>query len=363
MNTAVCSCGSARSFVYLYYNGKEYRYRRHTDGFALDYSRAKSLLGTIQTDINIKGPLFDPAAYSHQAILERRVYAKMDEWLKYKEKQADKGKIRSSSVKSMGRIAQQYILPFLPDIDVKAISKEHIVTVMDSLPDHLSRKSKKNIMVVFRSWFTWLWQKGIRDIPPFPELEDEDDSQPRIALDWEQQQEALARIPERHRDIIEFGMETGLRPGELITLQSIDFNPRKGTLWVRRTLSGGEIANSTKGKTRIEITLSDRAYEIASRNAGASWLFIHPFTGDRYGVNSLNKIWHKYSGFEVSFYEASRHSFISQLVDDGINDMKIKELARHSDVRTTQRYSHPTRMQEVLNNRGRVIEMKKRKVE
>jgi site-specific recombinase XerD len=68
-------------------------------------------------------------------------------------------------------------------------------------------------------------------------------------------------------------------------------------------------------------------------------------------------MWRKFSGIDITYYEASRHSFVSQLVDDGLGSMQVKELARHSDVRTTQKYYHGNKitLKDALNKRGKVV--------
>ncbi|HQJ95351.1 MAG TPA: tyrosine-type recombinase/integrase [Syntrophorhabdaceae bacterium] len=63
----------------------------------------------------------------------------------------------------------------------------------------------------------------------------------------------------------------------------------------------------------------------------------------------------------ITYYEASRHSFCTQLVDDGIDLLYAKELMRHTDVRTTQRYYHGniTRLRDIVNKRGKTVRLSK----
>ena len=72
----------------------------------------------------------------------------------------------------------------------------------------------------------------------------------RIALDVDDQIVALTRIPERYRDAIEFGMETGLRPGELGALKIKDLDLKKEQALIQRTWSGAELRETTKGKKK-----------------------------------------------------------------------------------------------------------------
>ncbi len=107
--------------------------------------------------------------------------------------------------------------------------------------------------------------------------------------------------------------------------------------------------------------LSDTALEIVKRNVKDktldAFLFINETTNQHYTADNLWRVWHIHSGLDVSFYEGSRHSFITQLVEENTNPLVAKELARHTDLRTTQRYYHATssKLRDVVNKRGKVV--------
>ena len=52
-------------------------------------------------------------------------------------------------------------------------------------------------------------------MPVFPKIKG-DDAKMRVAISCDTQDEVLQRIPEGQRDVIEFLMETGLRPGRTV---------------------------------------------------------------------------------------------------------------------------------------------------
>jgi integrase len=349
----VCVCGNPHARIDLWYDGKTHYYFKNNEGYALDYKTAKALLGSIQTDLDNcrnKGMVFNPDKWKD--IEKRKLGEKLNEWLEHKEKQLERKRLHPSSILSIKGHVKYYIEPFFEKFNEEELTRSVVSNFLDSLPQTLKRKTRKNIYITLKSFIHLCGY-----VMQLPTIDEDDDSDPRVALTLEEQQEALQRIPERYRDIIEFGMETGLRPGELVVLKSIDFDPLRGTLWVRRTLSGGQVIETTKGHTRTEIPLSDRAREIVAKCAGDIWLFVHPYTGKAYGINAPNKIWKKYSQIPVCYYEASRHSFITQCVDVGGDSLQVKHLARHSDVRTTQRYYHgnQVRLTDILNRRGKVI--------
>ena len=134
------------------------------------------------------------------------------------------------------------------------------------------------------------------------------------------QSDVLQKLPGNYRDVIEFCMETGLRPGEVCALLVSHANIRQGSLRVERTFSGSVIRETTKQKRKRTIPLSDRALQIVTRHIEGklpeAFLFVNPTTGTHYTTNRLTKIWKKYSDIgNVTLYEATRHSFGSQLID------------------------------------------------
>ncbi|WP_440871053.1 tyrosine-type recombinase/integrase [Thermodesulfovibrio yellowstonii] len=63
------------------------------------------------------------------------------------------------------------------------------------------------------------------------------------------------------------------------------------------------------------------------------------------------------------FYEGTRHSSLTQLAEAGYDITAIKELAGHSDIRTTEKYIHRSlsNLREIANNRqGKVIKISRK---
>jgi len=368
----VCDCvkkkdpekkGNQKCLVRIYWQGKNYEYRRDDNGFILTYETALAKLTDISNEIR-KG-IFNPVEHSDAKVKERRFENKIEKWLQEKEKELQRGIIRPSSYSGIRGYVFNYFT-FFHGMDVKEIKLEQLTDFYDSLPETIKLKTKKNIFNALHSFFVWLWKRGaIKGVPPFPDMEGEDDSQERISLDYEEQQKLLAMIPAEHKDIIEFGMETGLRVGELIVLKVGDVDLKNGSLWVRRTVSAYvNVVESTKGRHKDRIPLSNRALELCTKNIQGKekwdYLFIRPDTGRRYSVKAPNAIWKKYTGLkDVTYYEASRHSFATQMVDSGVDALQTKELMRHTDVRTTQRYYHGsiTRLKDIVNRRGQVFRL------
>jgi integrase len=112
-----------------------------------------------------------------------------------------------------------------------------------------------------------------------------------------------------------------------------DIDIQNGKAYIRRTWSDYTIRETTKQKKKEWIPLSDRAIEIASKNCQGkhpeAWLFINPNSGTTFRPKRLGAIWNEYSGVDIKLYEATRHSFCTQLVEDGVPLPIVKDLARH----------------------------------
>ena len=67
----------------------------------------------------------------------------------------------------------------------------------------------------------------------------------------------------------------------------------------------------------------------------------------------------------MTLYEASRHSFCTQIVESGINTLQAKLLMRHSDERSTQKYfqGNIAKLRAVVTNRVTVKPLRSEKIE
>ncbi len=346
----VCpKCGYDSCWVRLRYQGIQISIWKGSDGKALTHSDAVAQLVTINQQIKDKE--FDPARYSKTAINEKSLDALWDQFTTQKEK------VWSPGTAVNARTYRKYIEP-LADLDVRLIRLKHLQLFYEGLPK--SEAHKQNIMKLLHTFFAWLVRWGeIDKVPIWPEYA------PIVkvegfALTPEDQVQILERIPAEHRDILEFAMDTGLRPGEVCALQvqDIDFNRR--LMLVRRTWSLGQL-RTTKEKKEGWRALSDRACEIIEKQVrvesispATRFLFINPLTRRGYRPKTLRWVWKKFAGVDVRFYEGTRHSWVTQMIEAGAQPM---ELGIHSNTNTTRNYFHPSssRQHELANRRGKVI--------
>ncbi len=352
-------CVSTKCFIEIYWKGEKHRFFRYKqDGETFDYQRASMQLA--EMNIAIKNKKFNPNDWTEQAINKHAFPHQVERWLAMKAEEMEANELAPETLRVYKSYAKNYFLPFFSKYDVKEIGFEQLEAFKDSLRKIRGIKTRRNILNGLHAFFNWMRRKGIvKELPTWPEITG-DNSKVRGTIDYETQLKALQNVPEAHRDPIEMGIETGLRPGETTALKigDIDFANRQAL--IQRTFSGSILRETTKGKNKRWIPLSDRAFEIVVKNSRdklpSAFVFINPKTGRHYIPEYLNLIWRKYSGVEMDYYSASRHSFCTQIVESGANIFDAKDLMRHTDIRTTQRYYHASgkRLREIVNNRGRV---------
>jgi integrase len=148
----------------------------------------------------------------------------------------------------------------------------------------------------------------------------------------------LAQCPAWLRHILIVGLDTGLRPGNLVGLQCAWVQPGNGCLLIPREQT------KTK-KLPITIPLTMRAADIIRRSletARSAYLFVAnaggPFTCAE--VNrALQREAIKAEVPGICLYTL-RHSFISRLVQAGVSLPEVAALAGHCDIKMTLRYAH-----------------------
>jgi site-specific recombinase XerD len=158
----------------------------------------------------------------------------------------------------------------------------------------------------------------------------------------EEFQKLLSVIKENWlKEVIVFAVSTGLRRGELVNLkwESVDLNRK--LLYVESTPT----FRTKAGRMRI-IPLNDTAlYLLQARQCKDISGYVFSLNGKPLFANWITHLFKDYvreanlSNQDIHFHSL-RHSFASWLAQDGTSVYVIKDLLGHSDVKTTQIYSH-----------------------
>jgi len=141
------------------------------------------------------------------------------------------------------------------------------------------------------------------------------------------------------RDLVIFAVNTGLRQGEIINLEfsQVDF--------INRVITLDNQNHITKSKRVRSIPLNEITLQILNKRVGknsSSYIF-------NLNDNKINQdfLIHKFKKFifmaglnpKLKFHSL-RHTFASWLVQRGVSIYEVSKLLGHSDIKTTEIYSH-----------------------
>ena len=186
-------------------------------------------------------------------------------------------------------------------------------------------------------------------MPAFPEVEV---AQPKTNwLSPEVQRRAFEGVPEDDKPIIAFLMLSGCRPGEARALKCKDVDLENGIITVSATFSNEIYREKRKGKKAKSVVIPIHPEMFAylknrvENNLPSAFVFINSRTGQRYYEKKLRRIWKAVKekielNYGIRLYDATRHSFASQLVNSGVPLLSVSRLLGHSSIKMTERYAH-----------------------
>ena len=157
---------------------------------------------------------------------------------------------------------------------------------------------------------------------------------------YDEEERLLAQCTDQRahiKSIVSLGIGTGMRLGEILRLtkQQLDFE---------RSVV---IAMHTKTKQDRVIPMNSEIRAVlldAYRKCGdEEYIFVNPTTGSR--ITEIKRSFTtalRLSGIKGATFHTTRHTFGTRLGDAGYNAFEIAELMGHSDIKTSQRYVHPT---------------------
>lgn len=149
-----------------------------------------------------------------------------------------------------------------------------------------------------------------------------------------------------YKHIYEFAFNTGLRISEIVNLEWNDVDLVKGEMKIQN-----KEGYTTKSKRERVVPMSAKVKEILSLQSKNS-NYIFNIKGEQISKTYLSK---RFKGCvkdaklnDKIHFHTLRHSFASTLVQKGVNLFHVQKLLGHSQISTTQRYSH-LRQQDLVN--------------
>jgi len=351
------SCGYDAVYIRINYEGKRWTFFKDEHGKAFSYKTGKKTWETINQDIEKK--CFRPQSYIPQGLQEKQFSNAFERFI---EKRVQEGKMAPSTEGSYRSYLRKHFQPYFNDMPVTDIKLKHLDGFINSR-NGLSSKYKKNLLTALQAMFSWLVRWGeLEKMPILPDIGPVD-SRPGVSVTRETQKEILEKMPPEHRDLIEFIFESGLRPSEAIALKLSDYDRGNKAILIRRTYSRSVLRETTKQKKTRWKALYGRALILidahSSGRIGDDFIFINPVTKKGYRYEFVRKLWRKYCGVSYRLYDCGRHTYCTQIVDTGINELQAQEITGHADRRSLSRYYHGTieRQREALEQREKVLQI------
>lgn len=261
-----------------------------------------------------------------------------------------------NTLEAYGRDLKRY-LTFLEQrglTDARSVTPQTVVDFLVQIKSEgLSANSMNRALAALRGFYNYLLQERVLEESPLAHIE--------LAKVWMRlpdtvNQEEMNRIlsgPEnstpsglRDRAMLELLYATGLRVSELISLSMNSINWQVGFLAVMG--KGGKERIVPVGRTAYDCVRRyvDEARPKLIRSKTTEVLFLNRF-GRAFTRQGLWKIIVGYAqkaGLQKNVHPHTfRHSFASHLLEGGADLRAVQVMLGHSDISTTQIYTHVTR--------------------
>jgi integrase len=282
---------------------------------------------------------FDPDKWKSKTKFEYSFSRLLGKWYEDKTEEMNKGTLAPSYVPKLNTYIQHYYLPFFGDGDVREILS--LKPFIRQLAGSLAPKYKKNIVDALMNFFRTLKEdRLIEELPVSKAIEIPEYEPTPISQDT--QQRILDLVPAEHKPIFTFLFNQGVRPSEARALKWKDIEGDAVT--IRRTWSGEVLREQTKNKRiRHNLLFNETLKALPPRRFPDDFVFYHGKDVRRhYSHNYLSKIYNEaigQLGLKIELYEATKHSFGTQRINEGVPENLLREWFGHAKSEMTRKYA------------------------
>lgn len=260
--------------------------------------------------------------------------------------------LASNSILSYGRDLRKFAnYLHRQGLVLESVTREDIRNFLQSLYEQdLIARSVARHLAALRHFFQFLVKEGTLKADPAHEVET-----PRLShslpkyLNFQEVESLLAQpdpatpIGMRDRAMLELLYATGMRVSELLSVRWEDFEPNLGI--IRCIGKGNKERLIPVGKSALRAVESYVRHARASfaKRSDTSFLFLNRRGGrlSRMGFWKILAAYGRRAGIHVPLTpHMLRHSFATHLLERGADLRSIQTMLGHSDISTTQIYTH-----------------------
>ncbi len=187
----------------------------------------------------------------------------------------------------------------------------------------------KRMLNLAIDWDLFLGSNPVRKVKFFQELNIGD----RI-LSKEEEKKFLPNATPYIQDMVIFGLNTGLRSGEIRSLkwESVDLEKNLLTVFAQKTHKIRPVPINSGARRVLEFWAMGRRNEFVFYNHETGKPFVDLKAGFALACRK--------AGIEGVTWKTLRHTFASRLLDQGVDIVTVQQLLGHSTVLVTMRYTH-----------------------
>ena len=289
----------------------------------------------------------------------------LGEWLEIWLTECAEPSVRPSTFRGYRAYVRDKIAPYLGEKEIRKVTVDDIQNLYRKLKKEggaeggpLSGASVRRIHGVLNQALKvaadrHLIVKNPTDNVTLPKRE----PSPRTILNDEQLERFMEAIRQDRRwhDFFYLEITTGLRRGELCGLMWSDFDEKKGTLSIRRTLHGKEgggyyVGDTKTGTGRRIIKLPPSTVQLLTerkRAAISQWIFPNPIHPEdpvmpNSGNNRMKKLLAEAGLPRMRFHDL-RHTFATHALTSGVDAKTLSGILGHTKTSfTLDTYTHVT---------------------